>query len=82
MKLNELEKVLLDQIEKLNDDSVGEDETATKLMVDRSKAISDLANNVMSLNRLKLDVVKCTEMNGGLYDKYLGLKDDTRKKTL
>ncbi len=82
MKLNELEMVLLDQIEKLNDDSVGEDEIATKLMVDRSKAISDLANNVMSLNRLKLDVVKCIEINGELYDKYLGLEDDTRKKTL
>lgn len=38
----ELEEALLDQIEKLNDDSIGEDPDATKAMVERSKAMSEL----------------------------------------
>lgn len=78
MKLNELENVLLDQIEKLNDDSISEDEKATEMLVNRSKAISDLAGNVMNLNRLKLDVVKHAEQNGGVYDDYLGIGYDKR----
>lgn len=80
MKLNELENVLLDQIEKLNDDTIADDEKLTRMLVERSQAISNLSANVMNLNRLKLDVVKHAEVNGGLYDSYLGLEDDSRKK--
>lgn len=72
----ELESVLLDQIEKLNDDSIGEDIEATKAMVERSKAISELAKNVCEMNRLKLDIVKECNSNGGLYEQYLGIEDD------
>lgn len=72
----ELESVLLDQIEKLNDDSIGEDIEATKAMVERSKAISELAKNVCEMNRLKLDIVKECNSNGGLYEQYLGVEDD------
>lgn len=75
MKLNELENVLLDQIEKLNDDTIADDEKLTRMLVERSQAISNLSANVMNLNRLKLDVVKHAEVNGGLYDSYLGLED-------
>ena len=75
MKLNELENVLLDQIEKLNDDTIADDEKLTRMLVERSQAISNLSTNVMNLNRLKLDVVKHAEVNGGLYDSYLGLED-------
>lgn len=71
----ELEAVLLDQIEKLNDDSIAEDVEATKAMVERSKAISDLTKNVVEMNRLKLDIVRECNNNGGLYDKYLGIED-------
>lgn len=72
----ELELVLLDQIEKLNDDSIGEDIEATKAMVERSKAIAELTKNVCEINRLKLDIVKECNSNGGLYEHYLGIEDD------
>lgn len=71
----ELEEALLDQIEKLNDDSIGEDPDATKAMVERSKAMSELTKNVIDLNRLKLDVVHELNNNGGLYESYLGIED-------
>lgn len=69
----ELENVLMDQIEKLNDDSIGGDAENIKLMIERSKAISELTKNVVEMNRFKLDVVKAAETTGGLYDEYLGI---------
>ena len=77
MNINELEKVLMDQIEKLNDDSIGEDAEQTRLIVDRSKAMSDLTNNIMAVNRFKLDVVKQLSESGTIpaYEKYLGIED-------
>lgn len=74
-RLAELENVLMDQIEKLNDDSIGEDKEATRLMVDRSKSIADLAKNMVEIQRLKLDCVKEMNNNGGLYENYLGITD-------
>ena len=73
MKMDELEAVLLDQIEKLNDDSLGEDVEKAQMMIDKSKAISDLAGRVNDLNRLKLDVYKEANANGGVYEKMLGI---------
>lgn len=81
MKLNELENVLLDQIEKLNDDSIGDDVEAVKNMVERSKAISSLTNNVMELNRFKLEVVRHCEQDGTMYEQFLGIEDKPVKKT-
>lgn len=74
-RLAKLENVLMDQIEKLNDDSIGEDKEATRLMVDRSKSIADLAKNMVEIQRLKLDCVKEMNNNGGLYENYLGITD-------
>lgn len=73
MKMDELEAVLLDQIEKLNDDSLAEDVEKAQMMIDKSKAISDLAGRVNDLNRLKLDVYKEANTNGGVYEKMLGI---------
>lgn len=73
MKMDELEAVLLDQIEKLNDDSLAEDVEKAQMMIDKSKAISDLAGRVNDLNRLKLDVYKEASANGGVYEKMLGI---------
>lgn len=73
MKMDELEAVLLDQIEKLNDDSLAEDVEKAQMMIDKSKAISDLAGRVNDLNRLKLDVYKEANVNGGVYEKMLGI---------
>lgn len=54
----ELENVLLDQIEKLNDDSIFEDKEAVKNLIERSKTISDLTNSYIDIQRTKLDAQK------------------------
>jgi len=74
MSLKELEETLLDQIEKLSDDSIGDDVEKTRMMVERSKSISDLANNVIMINQLKLNIVKEMSSNGGLYGEVLGIE--------
>lgn len=74
MRLDELESTLLDQIEKLNDDSLADDPDKAKMMIERSKVMSDLAGRVTEMNRLKLDVYKEANMNGGIYEKFLGIE--------
>ncbi|MCR5218605.1 hypothetical protein [Treponema sp.] len=74
-KVNELENVLLDQIEKLNDDSIFEDETKAKILIERSNSIADLANAFTGLTRTKLDVVREMKSNGGMYEKYMGIEE-------
>lgn len=73
MKIQELENCLLDQIEKLNDDSLASDVDAAKAVIEKSKAMSDLTNSYIGLQRMKLDVVKHLSANGGLYEDYLGI---------
>ena len=73
MKMDELEAVLLDQIEKLNDDSLAEDVEKAQMMIEKSKAMSELAGRINDLNRLKLDVYKEANANGGVYEKMLGI---------
>lgn len=73
-KVTELENVLLDQIEKLNDDSIMEEPEKAKVLIDRSRAISELSKNLVDLQQLKLNVVKTVERNGGVYNKYLGIE--------
>lgn len=75
MKLNELEKSLLDQIEKLNDDSLAGDPESAKIVIEKSKVMSDLAGRVNEMNRLKLDVYKEANANGGMYEKFLGIEE-------
>ena len=75
MNIKELELTLIDQIEKLNDDSLAEDETACRAMVERSNAMSGLTNAFIGVQRMKLDVVKQLDKNGGLYEEYLGIED-------
>lgn len=74
--IKELETVLLDQIEKLNDDSIGEDKEAINNIVSRSKAISDLANNYIAIQGLKIQAVNVIEktQSGTDYYKYLGIE--------
>ena len=73
MKMDELEATLLDQIEKLNDDSLAEDVEKAQMMIEKSKAMSDLAGRINDLNRLKLDVYREANANGGVYEKMLGI---------
>ena len=74
MKMDELEATLLDQIEKLNDDSLAEDVEKAQMMIEKSKAMSELAGRINDLNRLKLDVYKEANANGGVYEKMLGIE--------
>ena len=76
-RIQELEEVLLDQIEKLNDDSVCTDDTAAQILIDRSRSIAELTNSFVSINRMKLDVVKELNKGGTLYEKYLGIEADS-----
>lgn len=72
--LAEMEKALLDQIEKLNDDSLTEDPEQARLVIEKSKAMGDLAGRVTEINKLKLDIYKEANQNGGLYEKFLGIE--------
>ena len=74
-RLQELENVLLDQIEKLNQDDIASDKEAAQVLIERSQAMSTLANSYISINRLKLDVVKELNNSGGLYENYFGIED-------
>ena len=79
MNIKELEETLLDQIEKLNDDSIAESEESCRALIERSNAISSLSHNVIEIHRLRLDVVKTLENNGGLYEEYLGIEDKRKR---
>ena len=74
MKLDELENTLLDQIEKLNDDSLADDPEKAQMMIEKSKVMSDLAGRVNEMNRLKLDIYKEANANGVMYEKFLGIE--------
>ena len=52
--IKELENALLDQIEKLNDDSIAEDEEKAKTLIERSRAMSELADSYIGVCRMKL----------------------------
>ena len=77
MKAQELENVLLDQIEKLNDDSVMDDPEKAKILIERSQSMANLTNAYIGVNRMKLDVVKELNKGGTLYEKYLGIESDS-----
>lgn len=74
-RIKELEETILDQIEKLNDDSIADDPEAIQRMIDRSNAIAQLTDSFVGINRMKLDVVKELNKNGSLYENYLGITD-------
>lgn len=78
--IKELETALLDQIEKLNDDSIAEDNETAKTLIERSRAMSELADSYININRMKLDMVKELNRNGGLYEGYLGIEDKAAPK--
>ena len=44
------------------------------MMIEKSKVMSDLAGRVTELNRLKLDVYREANENGGIYEKFLGIE--------
>lgn len=81
-RIKELETTLLDQIEKLNDDSLFDDEVSAKILIERSKAISALTDSFVEVSRVKLDIVKEMNNNGGIpaYEQYLGIESGKMAK--
>lgn len=77
-RIEELENTLLDQIEKLNDDSIFEDKEKSEILVNRSKAISSLTQNFVNVQTMKLNVVKTLSGNGGAYKEYLGIESNSK----
>lgn len=73
-KISELENVLLDQIEKLNDDSIADDPDKARIMIEKSRAMQEIATQVVAINKLKLDIYKEANANGGIYEKFLGIE--------
>lgn len=74
-KISELEKTLLDQIEKLNDDSLFADKEEAMLVIEKSRAISALANTYVGVQGMKLNIAKELKNNGGIYEDYLGITE-------
>lgn len=80
--IEELEKALLGQVETLSDDSIFSDREQAQALVDRSRAMGELAGKILDIQkqkleeqRLRLDIVKCVSENGGLYENYLGIPE-------
>lgn len=86
MKIDELETTLLDQIEKLNQDDVMTTPEEADRLIARSKAMSDLTDNIIEIQKVKIDAqrvrieaVKVAQDACGLgYENYLGIEADKR----
>ena len=86
MKIDELEVTLLDQIEKLNQDDVMTTPEEADRLIARSKAMSDLTDNIIEIQKVKIDAqrvrieaVKVAQDACGLgYENYLGIEADKR----
>lgn len=72
--IEELEKVLLNQIEMLNEEGILDDPDEVKAAVEKSKAISSLVSNFTDIQRMKIEAVKVAIQGDGLYDKYIGIE--------
>ena len=71
----ELEEVLLNQIETLADDSLFEDKEKAEILINKSKAISELSKNFTELQQTKLAIAK-EGSRCGSYDKFLGIESN------
>lgn len=81
-RTKELENVLLDQIEKLNDDSIFKDPDEAKTLIERSKAISALTDSFVEVSRVKLDAVRELNKSGAIpaYERFLGIESREKAK--
>lgn len=77
-KIQELENVLLDQIEKLSDDSLFENKESANVVLEKSKAISFLSSNFVELQQLKLNIVKTvSNSRNKSFNNFLGIEEKT-----
>ena len=83
-RTQELEDIILEQIEKLNQDDIMSTPEELKNLLDRSKAISELTDSLINIQRTKIDAqrvrieaVRVAKDQQGLgYEKYLGIQND------
>ena len=75
----ELENVLLDQIEKLNQDDLMADPEKAKILIAKSHAMSELSGQYISMQNTKLSIVRELNVNGTLYERYLGIESNSNK---
>lgn len=78
MNINELETTLLDQIEKLNDIPLDSTKEEIETIIDRSKAMSSLASNVIELTRAKIDAIKVCHDYLYPYEKFMGIPENKK----
>jgi hypothetical protein len=81
-RLEELEKVLLNQIEMLDDETSFKDVEEAKLAVEKTRAISDLTANYIGIQQLKLNIVKELNHSGSIYEDYLGVKGEALSQNM
>ena len=88
--IEELEKTILDQIEKLSDDSIAPDSKDARVVIEKSRCMSELASNIIEMKkvrndeaRVKIDAVRAmheTSIGNKVSDrtvqKYLGIGED------
>lgn len=75
-RIQELENVLLDQIEKLSDDSLFENKETANVVLEKSKAISSLSSNFVELQQLKLNIVKTvSNSKSDSFNSFLGIEE-------
>ena len=63
-KLSDMNNILFEQLERLNDENItGEDLTAE---IERSKALSGIASNIINNAKVQLDAAKVLLTHGGI----------------
>ena len=79
-KTEQLENYILDQIGMLNDMSIMSDQKKAKELIARSKAVSDLTNSYIDIQRTKLDEQKVKiEAVKVMHDTAVGFRGDDEK---
>lgn len=64
--LSKLNDVLFDQLVRLTDDTVGDDYLSAE--IERSKAVSSIARDIISNSKLALDIVTVQKNMGSIKD--------------
>lgn len=72
-KLIDLNNLLFEQIERINDDELDDDDL--KIQLNKAKHINDVAKTIVDINRLAFDALKHGDSTGRLVPKALSMED-------
>lgn len=73
-KLIDLNNILFEQIERINDDDLNEDDL--KIQLNKAKHINDIAKNIVDINRLAFDALKHEDSTGRIVPIALSMRED------